>query len=152
MLGLLSLGAVLSLVYIFTPWLNFANYALPDWLRWAGVVILIASLYLFWQAHHDLGRNWSPSLQIREDHELIGNGLYAYIRHPMYASQMVFIIAQVLLLNNCIAGVGGVVPFLVLYFSRVPIEEKKMLAQFGEKYEAYTARTGRVVPRFTKTS
>ena len=70
----------------------------------------------------------------------------------MCASQMVFIIAQVLLLNNCIAGVGGVVPFLVLYFIRVPIEEKKMLAQFGEKYEAYMARTGRVVPRFTKTS
>ncbi len=56
LLILLSLGGLVSLVYIFTPWLNFANYMLPDWLRWVGVVILIASLFLFWQAHHDLGR------------------------------------------------------------------------------------------------
>ncbi len=68
----------------------------------------------------------------------------------MYASQMVFIVAQVLLLTNWIAGVGMVVPFLLLYFMRVGIEEKMMLTQFGEKYEAYMARTGRVLPRLGK--
>jgi protein-S-isoprenylcysteine O-methyltransferase Ste14 len=150
LLALLSLGGVLSLVYIFTPWLNFANYTLPDWLRWVGVVILLASLYVFWQAHHDLGRNWSPSLQIREGQDLITNGIYGYIRHPMYASQMIFIVAQVLLLTNWIGGVGGAVAFLLLYFIRVPVEEKMMLAEFGEKYQAYMARTGRVVPRLGK--
>jgi len=150
LLALLSLSAVLSLVYIFTPWLNFANYTLPDWLRWVGVVVLAASLYVFWQAHHDLGRNWSPSLQIREDQDLITNGIYAYIRHPMYASQMIFIVAQVLLLTNWIGGVGGAAAFLLLYFIRVPVEEKMMLAEFGEKYQGYMARTGRVVPRLGK--
>src|SRR5258705_4144713 len=67
LLILLSLGGLLSLLYIFTPWLNFANYELPVWLRWVGVVILAGSLWVFWKAHHDLGRNWSPSLQISED-------------------------------------------------------------------------------------
>jgi protein-S-isoprenylcysteine O-methyltransferase Ste14 len=111
LLILLSLSGLFALIYVFTPWLNFANYTPPDWLRWPGVAILVASLYVFWQAHHDLGRNWSPSLQIREDHDLITNGIYAYIRHPMYASQILFIIAQVLLLTNWIAGVGGQLPF-----------------------------------------
>jgi protein-S-isoprenylcysteine O-methyltransferase Ste14 len=150
LLGLLSLSAVLSLVYIFTPWLNFANYTLPDWLRWVGVAILAASLFVFWQAHHDLGRNWSPSLQIRQDHNLVTNGIYNTIRHPMYASQMLFNLAQVLLLTNWIGGVGGAVAFLLLYVIRVPVEEKMMLAEFGDKYRAYMARTGRVLPKFVK--
>src|SRR5262249_31570576 len=108
------------------------------------------SLYLFWRAHRDLGRNWSPSLQIREDHDLITNGIYASIRHPMYASQFVFIVAQVLLLTNWIAGIVAAIPFFLLYIIRVPVEEKMMQAQFGEQYEAYMERTGRVFPRLGK--
>src|SRR5262245_41780209 len=150
LLILLSLGGLLSLVYVFTPWLDFANYVLPDWLRWLGVAVLIASLYLFWRAHRDLGRNWSPSLQIREDHDLITTGIYASIRHPLYASQFVLILAQVLLLNNWIAGIVAAIPFFLLYFIRVPVEEKMMQAQFGEQYEAYIERTGRVFPRLGK--
>src|SRR5262245_4187569 len=79
-------GFVLPVIYIFTPWLNFANYALPVWAQWLGVVILLAGLWVFWKAHQDLGRNWSPSLQIREGHTLTTTGLYHYIRHPMLAS------------------------------------------------------------------
>ena len=101
LLILLSLGGVISLVYVFTPWLNFANYELPVWLRWVGVVFLIASLFVFWRAHHDLGRNWSPSLEIHADQTLITNGIYQSIRHPMYASQWLGIISQPLLLTNC---------------------------------------------------
>ena len=153
LLILLTLGGfVFPLLYIFTPWLNFANYDLPVWLRWIGVVILAGSLWVFWKAHHDLGRNWSPSLQIRADHTLVTNGIYETIRHPMYASQWLWVIAQPLLLSNWIAGVGGLILFLVFYFVRVPVEEQMMLAEFGEQYQAYMRRTGRVVPRLGKTS
>ena len=95
----------------------------------------------------DLGQNWSPTLQIREGHSLITNGLYRYIRHPMYASQWLWVIAQPLLLHNWIAGVGGVLAFLPLYFVRVPQEEQMMIEQFGEAYRAYRQRTGQILPR-----
>jgi protein-S-isoprenylcysteine O-methyltransferase Ste14 len=147
LLILLSLGGVLSLVYIFTPWLNFANYDLPVWLRAVGVVFLIGALFVFWRAHHDLGRNWSPSLVIHAEQNLVTHGIYERIRHPMYASQWLFVIAQPLLLTNWIGGVLAAVPFLLLYFIRVPVEEQMMRAQFGEQYQAYEARTGRVVPK-----
>jgi protein-S-isoprenylcysteine O-methyltransferase Ste14 len=147
-LRLLFLGmGLLPLIYIFTPWLNFANYPLPAWARWLGLVFLVGALWVFWKAHQDLGRNWSPSLQIREGHTLTTHGLYQYIRHPMYASQWLWVIAQVLLLPNWLAGVGGLLLFLPMYFTRVPVEEQMMLAQFGEQYRAYMQRTGRVVPR-----
>ena len=147
-LGLLFVGMfALPLLYALTPWLNFANYDLPDWAGWLGVVVLVGALVVFFQAHRDLGRNWSPSLQVFEGHKLITHGLYQYIRHPMYASQWLWIIAQMLLLQNWLAGVVGALLFLPLYFLRVPQEEQMMAAQFGDEYRAYMARTGRVVPR-----
>jgi protein-S-isoprenylcysteine O-methyltransferase Ste14 len=150
LLGLLFLGMfLLPLVYIFTPWLDFANYTLPAWARWAGVVLLIGAVGVFWQAHRDLGRNWSPTLELHEGHSLISHGIYAYIRHPMYASQWLWIIAQGMLLPNWIAGVGGALLFLPMYLVRVPIEEQMMLDQFGPQYRDYMARTGRVVPRLS---
>jgi protein-S-isoprenylcysteine O-methyltransferase Ste14 len=139
---------VLPLVYVFTPWLSFADYTLPDWAGWIGLAILVSAIAVFWRAHVDLGQNWSPTLQIREGHALVTTGLYRHIRHPMYASQWLWVIAQALLLQNWIAGLGGLILFLPLYLVRVPREEALMVAEFGEAYRTYMQRTGRVVPRW----
>jgi protein-S-isoprenylcysteine O-methyltransferase Ste14 len=145
---LLFLGSfILPLVYVFTPWLDFANYTLPGWAGWLGLLIMIGALVVFWRAHIDLGRNWSPTLQIREDHKLVTNGIYQYIRHPMYASQWLWVIAQALLLQNWIAGLGGFISFLPMYLLRVGPEEQMMMDKFGDEYRRYMERTGRVLPR-----
>jgi protein-S-isoprenylcysteine O-methyltransferase Ste14 len=149
LLGILFLSiGVLPLIYALTPWLDFANYTLPEWAAWLGIAIFIASLYVFWRAHFDLGRNWSPTLQILEGHKLVTKGIYAYIRHPMYASEWLWVFAQPLLLQNWIAGVGAALLFIPFYFGRVSGEEKMMLKQFGKEYEAYMHRSGRVIPKF----
>jgi protein-S-isoprenylcysteine O-methyltransferase Ste14 len=147
LVGFLFVGIVFAPVaYIFTPWLAFANYRLPDWAGWLGVALMLAALWVFWRAHADLGLNWSPSLQIREGHDLITHGIYRVIRHPMYASAWLWGIAQILLLQNWIAGFAGLVTFMPMYFLRVPREEQMMLDTFGESYRAYMGRTGRVLP------
>lgn len=95
LLGLLLLAMfVIPLIYSASTWLDFANYTLPTWAGWAGVLLIILALIVFWRAHVDLKTNWSPSLEIREKHELITRGIYGYIRHPMYASQWLWVIAQ----------------------------------------------------------
>lgn len=147
MLWLLLLGLVLSLIYIFTNWLAFADYDLPSWLGVVGILLLLPALWLFWRSHVDLGRNWSPTLQIIEQHTLVTNGVYRTIRHPMYASQWLFVLAQILLLQNRIAGPANLLLFIPFYFLRVPQEEQMMIQQFGAAYQTYMARTGRVVPR-----
>jgi protein-S-isoprenylcysteine O-methyltransferase Ste14 len=58
------------------------------------VIVVVLALLVFWRAHADLKTNWSPSLEIREKHELITNSIYSTIRHPMYASQCLFVIAS----------------------------------------------------------
>ena len=147
LLAFVFLGMVaLPLIYIFTPLFNFVNYSLPVWGNVLGIVTFAIALYLFWRSHHDLGKNWSPTLQVREDHTLITNGIYQSIRHPMYTAIWLWTIAQALLLTNWIAGLSGIITFGTLYFFRVGNEEKMMLEQFGEQYQTYRQRTKRLVP------
>jgi protein-S-isoprenylcysteine O-methyltransferase Ste14 len=79
---------------------------------------------------------------------LITNGIYGVIRHPMYASQWLWVIAQPLLLQNWIAGWSNLFVFLFFYVLRVRAEETLMLEQFGDQYRSYMEKVGAVFPRF----
>ena len=147
LLALAGVGMTLPLVYLPTRWLDFADYASPAWAGWTGALMFAAALWLLWKSHVDLGRNWSVAPQIREGQSLVTGGVYRHIRHPMYASHVLWAIAQVLLLANWIVGPAMLVLMLPLYIERVPREERMMLDRFGEEYRSYMARTGRLIPR-----
>ncbi len=138
---------VIPLVYVLTPWLAFADYSLPAWAGWLGAVIFVLGLWLLWRSHVDLGRNWMPVLKIREEHSLVTEGVYRYIRHPMYAAHLVWGIAQPLLLWNWISGFAMLVSLLPLFLYRVPREEQMLVGQFGDQYRSYMEHTGRIIPR-----
>ncbi|MHC4641479.1 MAG: protein-S-isoprenylcysteine O-methyltransferase [Planctomycetota bacterium] len=148
LLVIVSLGFIAApLVYLFTGWPAFADYQLPSWAGWIGMVVFAVALVLLWRSHVDLGLNWSPMLKIREEHTLVTKGVYKYIRHPMYSAHFLWAIAQVLLLHNWIAGPAFLVTSVPLYLFRVPLEERMMLNRFGEEYKLYMSRTGRMFPR-----
>ena len=148
LLGFLFLADFfIPILYAATSWLDFADYSLPAWAGWLGVAILAVSLIVFWRAHADLGLNWSPTLEIREKHELITRGIYSVIRHPMYASQWLWVIAQTLLLQNWIAGWANLIFFIFFYSLRVKAEEKLMLERFGDQYRSYMQTVGAVFPK-----
>jgi protein-S-isoprenylcysteine O-methyltransferase Ste14 len=138
---------VLPILYAATNWLDFANYTLPAWAGWLGAALIVGAVFVFWRAHADLGLNWSPTLEIREKHTLITRGIYSVIRHPMYASQLLWSVAQILLLQNWIAGFSSLLVFFPFYFMRVPAEERLMLEQFGDQYRSYMQKVGGVFPK-----
>jgi protein-S-isoprenylcysteine O-methyltransferase Ste14 len=138
---------VLPALYLFTAWLEFADHRQPMVVPWCGAVVMVVALWLFWRAHVDLGLNWSITLEMRKDHELITRGVYRRVRHPMYAAIFLFAIAQGFLLPNWLAGWGGFVSFAILYLIRAPREEQMMVEFFGESYRDYMKRTGRLAPR-----
>lgn len=143
-----SLGMFLiPVIYSFSPLFSFADYSLPIWVNIGGILTYIIAMWLFWKSHHDLGQNWSVSLEVRESHTLITNGIYQKIRHPMYTSVFLWSLAQALLLPNYIAGFAGIISFTFLYLLRVGNEEKMMLDQFGEVYSEYMESTGRLLPK-----
>lgn len=139
---------IIPLIYVFGGWPSFADYTRPDLLGWLGALLFAGCLYVLYRAHADLGRNWSPTVEVTPTQSLVTSGIYGVIRHPIYAAMWLWGAAQALLLNNWIAGLATLVLFGLVYVVRVPREEQMMLDHFGEEYRAYLQRTGRVIPKF----
>jgi protein-S-isoprenylcysteine O-methyltransferase Ste14 len=145
LVSLCGLGVV-PFVYIATSFPRLAAYPFQPFQAWLGVFLAAASLLMFQLTHRALGRNWSISLDVREGHQLITDGIYRKVRHPMYTAFWLWAVAQALLLPNWVAGFSGIIGFGILFFGRVAREEQMMLETFGERYRAYMARTYRVIP------
>lgn len=133
-------------VWLLTPWLAFAEYPSHPLIFGLGIEFLVVGLWLFHRSHRDLGTNWSATLEVREDHRLVTEGVYRKVRHPMYASLLYFSIGQALVLPNLVAGPAYLVAMLAMIAFRLDREERLMIETFGVEYEAYRGRTKRLVP------
>lgn len=143
----LGLG-VIPAVFAFTGRPRALTYMLSVPQLAAGTLVFIAALWLFWRTHRDLGRNWSVTLEIKDEHQLVTSGVYHHVRHPMYSAFFLWALAQALLLPNLLAGLSGLVGFGILFAFRVGREEAMMRETFGAEYDAYVARTKRIIPSF----
>lgn len=112
----------------------------------AGIAVFVTALGLFYATHKSLGRNWSVTLAVRQDHTLVTEGVYRYMRHPMYSAFWMWAIAQSLTLQNWLVGPAGIVGFGLLYMFRVRREEALMRDTFGAAWDRYAARTPRILP------
>lgn len=144
-ISLLGLG-ILPLVYVATGFPQFADYTFHPDKAIVGCLLVGGSLWMFYRTHKALGRNWSVTLEVREHHVLITDGIYRRVRHPMYTAFWLWAVAQALLLPNFVAAISGLVGFGTLYAFRVRKEERLMSETFGEAYRSYMARTKRLIP------
>lgn len=148
LLLIVALGSLLlPVLYLFTPWLAFADYRLPAFAPWCGMLLMLVALWLFYRSHADLGQNWSVTLELRKGHQLVKQGVYRSIRHPMYAAILLWDVAQGLLLQNWLAGWSALATFALMYLVRTPREEQMMSEFFGQEYLDYMRQTGRLFPR-----
>ena len=136
---------ILPLVSMVTPLLSFADYPLHVVPWFLGTVCLVFGLWFLYRSHADLGTNWSISLELRDGHKLVTNGVYEYIRHPMYTAIFLIAVAQALLLPNWLAGPSCLVAFLLMFTFRLGPEEQMMRDRFGDEYVAYVGRTKRLI-------
>jgi protein-S-isoprenylcysteine O-methyltransferase Ste14 len=136
----------LPLIWIFTPAFAFADYALKPIPLFFGGLCLVLGLWLFHRSHADLGTNWSITLEVREDHQLITRGVYHWVRHPMYSALLLHSLGQALALPNWFAGPSYGVAMALLIALRVGREERMMLENFGKEYEEYMTTTKRLIP------
>ena len=138
--------AILPALYVATGIPRAADRPASAWAVALGTIIFCLALWVFRISHKELGRNWSITLEIRERHELVCAGPYAFVRHPMYTSFLLMGLGQVFLLANWVAGMTGLIGFAVLFLLRVDKEERMMLENFGSQYRAYMEKTKRIVP------
>lgn len=134
-------------VYALNPrWVQSLLIPMPDWIRWAGLVLGILSLGLLTWSQVELGRHWSAQLQLREGHRLVTTGPYSRVRHPLYTGLFGIGIGFALVTAHWIFVFLALVVILGMGL-RVPKEEGMMIDQFGDEYRQYMAKTGRYLPR-----
>ena len=140
------LGWIGGLVYLIAPQrMRWATLPLPRWSRWVGVGLgAVAGPLLLW-THHSLGKNWSATVEIREEQTLVTSGPYRRVRHPMYTAFIVSGLATLLVSANWVIG-GGWLGQGIVAASRAGDEEAIMIEEFGDQYRAYMQRTGRFMP------
>jgi len=102
--------------------------------------LLSYALWLFWRSQHDL--LLLPRSTIKRQY-----GVYLRIRHRLHAALWLAALAQFLLLQDWIGGMGGLVVLLHCYPRSVRREEARMLQSLGETYRQYMQQTGRLWPR-----
>lgn len=112
---------------------------------WIGAGLTFAGLLFSVWARVQLGRNWSRSVTIKQDHELIVTGPYALVRHPIYTGLFAAFIGTDVAVGQ-LRAVLALVLIAVSIGYKLRLEEKWMRAQFGAKYQAYSERVKALVP------
>jgi protein-S-isoprenylcysteine O-methyltransferase Ste14 len=147
--NILAIPALLStIIYIINPdWMAWAALSLQDWLRWLGVAIALAGFGLLEWAQLALGKNWSDAPKLLESQAMVVNGPYHHIRHPIYAAFLWILGSLLLITANWFIGAAWIAMTGLDVAARMKAEEARMVGQFGEPYQEYKRRTGRILPR-----
>jgi protein-S-isoprenylcysteine O-methyltransferase Ste14 len=116
-----------------------------DAIRWLGVALFLGGGGLRLWPVYVLGRRFSGLVAIQPGHTLLISGIYAVIRHPSYLGLLVNSLGWALAFRS---GVGVLITALTLVplHARIQAEERLLRTQFGADYDAYRARTARLIP------
>ncbi len=116
-----------------------------DTIRWLGVVLFaVGGALRIWPVFV-LGRQFSGLVAIQPGHTLVTSGVYGIIRHPSYLGLLINSLGWALAFRS---GVGVLLAALLilLLLARIRAEETLLRTQFGAEYDAYCARTSRLIP------
>jgi protein-S-isoprenylcysteine O-methyltransferase Ste14 len=144
-----SFGLLFAIVAAFVlprlPIFHFVNFApVNTVLSSFGVILCIAGIaFLVW-ARQCLGKNWSQTVAVKIDHELVTSGPYRYVRHPMYSGGLVAVIGSAIVSGG--AWIFLVIILGALFLWRVGAEDKLMGQQFPDEYPDYKRRTKALIP------
>lgn len=115
-------------------------------LRWLACIGAITAFVLTLRCHAQMGRNWRMDVSAKQKTSLVTDGLYARVRHPIYALQVMLMLCSAIVLPTA-AMVALAAIHMVLVTLKAANEERFLLATHGSSYADYCTRTGRFVPR-----
>ena len=134
-------------VYLINPaWMAWSKVDLPDWVRWLGVGIgLVNTIGIYW-LFSSIGTGITPVSATRKEHKLVTNGIYKYIRHPLYTFGSSMFVSFGMMADSWLIAALGILTFILMAI-RTPKEEANLIEKFGDEYREYMKHTGRFLPR-----
>jgi protein-S-isoprenylcysteine O-methyltransferase Ste14 len=138
--------AVLSpLVSFALPILQFNGAELPI-VTWTGAVVICLGFILRYWSIAILGKHFRTTVEIEKGHTIVRKGPYKLIRHPSYSGIILFCTGYGMVSQNWLSlALCILLPALALIY-RIKIEEEAFLAEIGDDYRRYQARTKKLIP------
>ncbi len=107
-------------------------------------VCAIGMAFCFW-ARRTLGSNWSGTVTLKKDHELIQKGPYGLSRHPMYTGILTGLLGAAITVGQ-LGNFLGVALLTFAMIRKMGMEESYQLSHFGGGYEVYSRKIKRLIP------
>jgi protein-S-isoprenylcysteine O-methyltransferase Ste14 len=113
---------------------------------WVGIVVMLSGLALRVWANRILGQFYTSTLRVTDRQRIVQQGPYKILRHPGYSGMLLMWGGAGLASANWIATAVIILMMVSSYRYRIISEEAMLLAKFGEEYQAYSARTWKLLP------
>lgn len=137
-------------LYVTGIGLSYYQLPLPLGARWIGAGLMLLCVPMSQWIYYTLGVHFSKKLELRSDHQLVKEGPYRYVRHPMYTTLFVCALATCLVTASALTLASAVV-VAALMLARIKKEEAMLISRFGDSYLAYMRGTGALLPRLRMT-
>ena len=115
-------------------------------LRWIAAICAVICLLLTSVCWSRMGTHWRMAISLKGEEELITDGPFRHLRHPIYALSMLLMICSAVVVPTLPMLVIAIV-HLVLNYLKARNEESHLLTVHGDRYRRYLARTGRFFPK-----
>jgi protein-S-isoprenylcysteine O-methyltransferase Ste14 len=112
---------------------------------WLGLFIVAAGLAFAVWARVYLGRNWSATVTIKQDHELVRTGPYGVVRHPIYTGILLALLGTAIAIGEW-RGLLAFASIAIGFLFKIGTEERFMGEIFGERYARYRAEVPALIP------
>jgi len=145
--GLTLLGFIAAILdFVYLQNFIFQIFAVP------GLILLIVGGLFHMKARLQLKKKagfeslvGTSRLKVLKKHHLVKDGLYRYVRHPLYLGEILRNLGVVLIFSSVYGTLIVLLGSFFLLF-RIEIEEKMLIVVFGEEYEEYKRKTKRLIP------
>jgi protein-S-isoprenylcysteine O-methyltransferase Ste14 len=145
--GLAGMAAILA--HALAPGaMAWASFPAPGWMRAAGAVLGLLVLPGTYWVFSSIGQNVSET--VLPDHALVQHGPYRWVRHPLYTTGALLLLALGLMLSSWLILALAIIAFAIFRWFVVPLEERQLEQTFGDRYRAYARGTGAMLPRLPR--
>ena len=136
-----------SVLFSVIEWAYFTNTASSSLLlNVAGIILLLTGIGIRIWAIQILGKHFTATVTLTENHQVITKGPYKFVRHPSYLGAFLAIIGAAVFLNSAWATLFAAVCMSVAYYFRISVEEQMLSSYFGKSYEGYKQKTKMFIP------
>ncbi len=143
---IVSFGSIMMAIWERAMDYPIIVHSLPTAAMYAGIVFFAVGVYLRHLSIKSLGKYFVTKVQVTNDHELVTEGIYRFVRHPSYTGLIFGFLGLILFLQAGSATILFITIAIPAYIYRIKIEEDALINTFGQQYETYRKSSYALLP------